>query len=110
MNIPKPTNQWALAVYLLAENKNNGLTVADATRSDLFYKFSNRINEVIYGREEEIKLIKLWCNFQNRFQHNGRHINYKSLANQEYLYNLIEELNRDGAKAITYPKASKLPA
>ena len=104
MQIPKPKNQWALAVYLLAENKNKGLTVADATKSDTFYKFSNRVNEVIYGREDKIKLIKLWCPFKNRFNHNGRHINYKSLANKNYLCNLINKLNKEGAKAISYPK------
>jgi hypothetical protein len=105
MQIPKPKNQWALAVYLLAENKNKGLTNADATKSDTFYKFQVRLNEVMKGREDKIKVIKLWCKFKNRFNHNGRHINYKSLASHTYLCRLIEKLNRDGAKAISYPKS-----
>lgn len=107
MQIPKPKNQWALAVYLLAENKHNGLTVADATRTDTFYKFSNRVNEVIHGREDKIKVRKLRVKFTNRFTHNGSHTNYKSLANIKYLCNLIQKLNREGSKAISYPKYDK---
>jgi len=106
MQIPKPKNQWALAVYLLAENKHTGLTVAGATKSDLFYKFSNRINEVEHGREKDLKLQKLRMKFKNRFNHSGSHINYKSLAHTKYLYNLIEKLNREGSNAINYPKCN----
>jgi hypothetical protein len=100
MQLPKPKNQWALAVYLLAENKNKGVTVADVIKSDLFYKFGNRINEVEKGRDINLKLQKLRMPFVNRFKHNGSHINYKSLANIKYLCNLINKLNREGAKAI----------
>ena len=100
--IETPKNQWALAVRLLIENKENGLTVADATRTDLFYKFSNRLAEVIAGRESKIKVEKKWVNFTNRFKHQGTHLNYKSKASNTYLNNLIKKLNREGRKAINY--------
>lgn len=100
MQLPKPKNQWALAVYLLAENKNTGLTNADATKTDTFYKFQTRVGEVLKGRENDLKIRKLRVKFVNRFTHNGSHTNYKSLANIKYLCNLINKLNREGAKAL----------
>lgn len=102
MTIETPKNQWALAVRLLIENKDNGLTVADATKTDLFYKFSNRLAEVMAGREDEIKVEKIRINFKNRFDHEGSHVKYKSTADDAYLNNLIKQLNLEGRKAINY--------
>lgn len=107
MTIQKPKNQWALAVYLLAENHRKGLTTGDAVERDKFYKFSNRLLEVEYGRENKLKLIKVRLKFTNRFKHPGSHINYKSLASFAYLRNLVALLNREGIKAIHYPHYKK---
>ena len=103
-SIPKPINQWALSVYLLAERHKKGLTTGDAIERDKFYKFCNRLSEVEFGRENKLKLIKVRLKFTNRFKHAGSHLNYKSLASFTYLCNLIKKLNREGQKAIHYPK------
>lgn len=105
--IPKPNNGWALAIYLLAERHKKGLTTGDAIERDKFYKFSNRLLEVEFGRENKLKLIKVRLKFTNRFKHAGSHLNYKSLASITYLCNLIKKLNREGSKAIHYPNYRK---
>lgn len=107
MQLQKPLNQWALAIYLLAERHKKGLTTGDAIERDKFYKFSNRLLEVQFGREDNLKLIKLRIKFTNRFKHPGSHLNYKSLASFTYLCNLIKKLNREGSKALHYPNYRK---
>lgn len=111
MNLPKnsdgstldrPKNYWALVVWLLMEYKTQGLTMIDAMRFDKFHKFQTRLLEIEQGREDKLKIRRLWITINGRFGktmgHKQTFYNYKSLASMRYLVNLYNKLNRRGMR------------
>lgn len=50
-NLPKPANDWALAIYILL-NSPKGVTVLDANGKWGMIKFQERLNEVLKNHPE----------------------------------------------------------
>lgn len=95
--LSKTTNQWALCIRLLIENKETGVTMVTAMK-DYFHKFNTRLGEVEKGREDKLKLIRLPITKKNRFGHITTFTNYKSLASVHYLIGLHNKLCKLGGK------------
>ena len=97
-----PKNQWALAVQLLIENGNKGVTMKDACKV-LFFKMQSRLGELERSldstgkpRKYALKIRRLPITQKNRFGHSMTYYNYKSLAPKSYLQNLLKKLNKNG--------------
>ena len=100
----KPKNQFALAILLLIEYKNTGVTMKECCK-DLFYKFQSRLGEIEKSlsssgkpRSLKLKIRRLPMTKKNRFGHTMTYTNYKSLASLSYLNNLYKYLNANGLK------------
>lgn len=107
MTITKPTNAWALAIYLLIENGSKGVEPKTYCK-DYFHKFPTRLLEVEKSmdnngkpRSLSLKIRRLPMTKKNRFGHTSTFTNYKSMASVSYLNNLIKKLNKHG---INQPK------
>lgn len=99
-----PRNQYALAVRLLMDYKETGVTMKEACK-DLFYKFQTRLGELERSigndgtpRARKLKIRRLPMTSKNRFGHSMTYTNYKSLAPDKYLNNLFNKLNKEGLK------------
>lgn len=89
----KPRNQHAQVVHLLIENKNKGVTMADACK-DFFYKFGTRLGE-IEKEHPKLQIRRLRMTTKNRFGHACTYVNYKSVAPYQYLIHLYNKLNKE---------------
>lgn len=94
--LDKPKNQYAQAVLLLIEKNSEGVTMADACK-DYFHKFGTRLLEV-EKVHPKIQVRRLNITKKNRFGHSCTFLNYKSMANKQYLIHLFNLLNRQGLK------------
>lgn len=97
-----PQNQYALVIWLLIENKTQGVTMVEAMRYYL-HKFQTRLLELEKSLDSEgkprhlkLKIRRLPMTTKNRFNHSCTYTNYKSLASISYLNNLYKKINKTG--------------
>lgn len=101
MKLSKPTNEYALVVKVLIENKQRGISQGEISQQYYFGKFQTRLGELerSHDRKEKLKVRRLpVVKEKGRFEKPVRFLNYKSLAPKAYLYNLYAKLNREGLK------------
>lgn len=100
----QPKNQFALAILLLIEHKETGVTMKECCKY-LFYKFQSRLGEIERSlsssgkpRSLKLKIRRLPMTKKNRFGHTMTYTNYKALCSVAYLRNLLVYLNKNGLK------------
>ncbi len=93
-SIAQPTNQKALALYLLLESGKRGINTFEVIKDCMFYKFVSRVSDLIsdYGLEVHKKNEP----YTNRFNHRTNTIRYCLYENQ--LDKNIELYNKLNAK------------
>lgn len=104
MKLQSPQNQYALAIRLLIDHKQTGVTMKHCCNV-LFYKFQTRLGEIERSigkdgkpRRLSLKIRRLPVTKRNRFGNSMTYTEYKSLAPISYLKNLYSKLNREGLK------------
>lgn len=101
-NKTQPKNQWALAIKLLIDKGNEGVTMVDAC-NHYFFKYQTRLGEIERSigsdgkqRKYRLKIRRMPITKKNRFGHTMTFTHYKSLASKSYLNNLLKKLNEHG--------------
>lgn len=104
MKLQSPQNQYALAIRLLIDHKQTGVTMKHCCNV-LFYKFQTRLGEIERSigtdgkpRRLSLKIRRLPVTKRNRFGNSMTYTEYKSLAPISYLKNLYSKLNKEGLK------------
>lgn len=98
-NLEKPKNQWALSIWLLLENKNEGVTMAKACEL-YFHKFQSRLLEIEAASpaiKETLKIRRVWMQATNRLGSISKFFNYKSLATESELIRIYNAINSSRA-------------
>jgi len=102
MKLQSPKNQYALAVRLLIDHKQTGVTMKHCCYV-FFYKFQSRLGEIERSigsngkqRRLSMKIRRLPVTKKNRFGNSMTYTEYKSLAPITYLKNLYNKLNKEG--------------
>ena len=95
----KPKNSWALSIWYLIRYKTKGFSMKDAC-GEHFYKIQTRLLEIERGRSLELKVLRTPMKSKNRFGHPMNYTLYKSLADEKYLIDLLQEFNEKGSKAL----------